>query len=155
MALKITDQNSKPRNQNSHKQEFWLISNTFHYRFCVGDRFYLCDNKILCEYDYEERLVFANIAYNPSSLAHIRRQVSSLQVSEYLTSIFLTKKNHFFCKLNTKRRQKIPLKVFHHNHMPFVAVISLYAAIQYIITAQHSGIIINFLINHNHSHEIQ
>ena len=52
----------------------------FNYRFCVGDRFYLCDNKILCEYDYEERLVFANMAYNPSSLAHIRRQVSNLQV---------------------------------------------------------------------------
>lgn len=46
----------------------------------MGDRFYLCDNKILCEYDYEERLVFANMAYNPSSLAHIRRQVSNLQV---------------------------------------------------------------------------
>nr|CAD7414307.1 unnamed protein product [Timema poppensis] len=49
------------------------------HRFCVGDRFYLCDNKILCEYDYEERLVFANMAYNPTSLAHIRRQVSTLQ----------------------------------------------------------------------------
>ncbi|XP_059622702.1 LIM/homeobox protein Lhx9-like [Phlebotomus argentipes] len=49
------------------------------HRFCVGDRFYLCDNKILCEYDYEERLVFANMAYNPSSLAHIRRQVCNLQ----------------------------------------------------------------------------
>lgn len=50
-------------------------------RFCVGDRFYLCENKILCEYDYEERLVFANMAtYNSSSLAHIRRQVSRLQV---------------------------------------------------------------------------
>ncbi|EEB10743.1 LIM-only protein, putative [Pediculus humanus corporis] len=49
------------------------------HRFCVGDRFYLCDNKILCEYDYEERLVFANMAYNPSSLAHIRRQVGNLQ----------------------------------------------------------------------------
>jgi len=47
----------------------------------VGDRFYLCENKILCEYDYEERLVFANMAtYNSSSLAHIRRQVSRLQV---------------------------------------------------------------------------
>ncbi|XP_055599726.1 LIM/homeobox protein Lhx9-like isoform X2 [Uranotaenia lowii] len=44
------------------------------HRFCVGDRFYLCDNKILCEYDYEERLVFASMACNPSSLAHIRRQ---------------------------------------------------------------------------------
>lgn len=57
-----------------------MICFFFVYRFCVGDRFYLCDNKILCEYDYEERLVFANMAYNPSSLAHIRRQVSNLQV---------------------------------------------------------------------------
>ncbi|XP_026326413.1 LIM domain only protein 3-like isoform X1 [Hyposmocoma kahamanoa] len=48
------------------------------HRFCVGDRFYLCDNKILCEYDYEERLVFASMAANPSGLAHIRRQVSGL-----------------------------------------------------------------------------
>ncbi|XP_049810552.1 LIM domain only protein 3-like, partial [Schistocerca nitens] len=45
------------------------------HRFCVGDRFYLCENKILCEYDYEERLVFANMAYNPSSLAHIKRHL--------------------------------------------------------------------------------
>jgi hypothetical protein len=36
----------------------------FGYRFCVGDRFYLWDNKILCEYDYEERLVFSNIPYS-------------------------------------------------------------------------------------------
>ncbi|CAG7824429.1 unnamed protein product [Allacma fusca] len=32
------------------------------HRFCVGDRFYLCDNRILCEYDYEERMVFANMS---------------------------------------------------------------------------------------------
>ncbi|XP_065333062.1 LIM domain only protein 3-like isoform X2 [Cloeon dipterum] len=51
------------------------------HRFCVGDRFYLCENKILCEYDYEERLVFANMAYNPSSLAHLKRQASQLPVS--------------------------------------------------------------------------
>lgn len=62
---------------------YFFLSHT--HRFCVGDRFYLCENKILCEYDYEERLVFANMAYNPSSLAHIRRQVSSLQVR--ITSI--------------------------------------------------------------------
>jgi len=30
-------------------------------RFCIGDRYYLCDNKILCQFDYEERLVFANL----------------------------------------------------------------------------------------------
>ncbi|XP_042881644.1 insulin gene enhancer protein ISL-3-like isoform X2 [Penaeus japonicus] len=44
------------------------------HRFCVGDRFYLCDNKILCEYDYEERMVFANMSYSSDSLAHIKRQ---------------------------------------------------------------------------------
>ncbi|XP_046671934.1 LIM domain only protein 3-like [Homalodisca vitripennis] len=51
------------------------------HRFCVGDRFYLCDNKILCEYDYEERLVFANMAYNPSTIAQLKRQTNSLPVA--------------------------------------------------------------------------
>lgn len=41
-------------------------------RFCVGDRFYLCDNQILCEYDYEERLIFANLAANPGHPAQFR-----------------------------------------------------------------------------------
>ncbi|KAL6437867.1 hypothetical protein ACFW04_004296 [Cataglyphis niger] len=46
------------------------------HRFCVGDRFYLCENKILCEYDYEERLAFANMAIqSPASLAYIKRQL--------------------------------------------------------------------------------
>lgn len=48
------------------------------HRFCVGDRFYLCENKILCEYDYEERLVFANMAYNPPSIAQLKRQTNHL-----------------------------------------------------------------------------
>ncbi|KAI4479810.1 hypothetical protein M0804_010860 [Polistes exclamans] len=44
------------------------------HRFCVGDRFYLCENKILCEYDYEAR--FANMApQSPASLAYIKRQL--------------------------------------------------------------------------------
>lgn len=41
-------------------------------RFCVGDRFYLFDNKVLCEYDYEERLSFQNVPFpghNPNSNA--------------------------------------------------------------------------------------
>lgn len=46
----------------------------FHCRFCVGDRFYLCENKILCEYDYEERLVFASMANHPM----LKRQASNL-----------------------------------------------------------------------------
>ncbi|TRY73134.1 hypothetical protein TCAL_08801 [Tigriopus californicus] len=40
------------------------------HRFCVGDRFFLCDNKVLCEYDYEERMVFAN--FPSSGIAHIK-----------------------------------------------------------------------------------
>ncbi|XP_076236965.1 uncharacterized protein LOC143180849 isoform X2 [Calliopsis andreniformis] len=45
-------------------------------RFCVGDRFYLRENKILCEYDYEEMLAFSNMsAQTPASLAYIKRQL--------------------------------------------------------------------------------
>ncbi len=47
-------------------------------RFCVGDRFYLCDNKILCEYDYEERMLFASMSYNYNALSQIKRQAQSL-----------------------------------------------------------------------------
>lgn len=36
----------------------------------MGDRFYLCENKILCEYDYEERLVFASIGNHPMLKRH-------------------------------------------------------------------------------------
>lgn len=45
-------------------------------RFCVGDRFYLFENKVLCEYDYEERMVFASLPQN--SLDHIKRQTVEL-----------------------------------------------------------------------------
>ena len=55
----------------------------FFCRFCVGDKFYLCENKILCEYDYEERLVFASMACSPSSLAHLKRQIGGLEVRTY------------------------------------------------------------------------
>uniref|UniRef100_A0A8D8M723 Rhombotin-1 n=1 Tax=Cacopsylla melanoneura TaxID=428564 RepID=A0A8D8M723_9HEMI len=48
------------------------------HRFCVGDRFYLCENKILCEYDYEERMVFANMAYNPNTIAQLKRHATHL-----------------------------------------------------------------------------
>ncbi|XP_060530556.1 LIM/homeobox protein Lhx8-like isoform X2 [Cylas formicarius] len=84
------------------------------HRFCVGDRFYLCENKILCEYDYEERLVFANMAYNPSSLAHIRRQVSNLQPAggEAVTSILPV-------GANPSRPAYQPPHQFHHQQLSF------------------------------------
>lgn len=47
-------------------------------RFCVGDRFYLFENKILCEYDYEERMVFASLPQTISSLDHIKKQTKEL-----------------------------------------------------------------------------
>ena len=67
---------------NLSRIRFIFLFLYFFDRFCVGDRFYLCENKILCEYDYEERLVFANMALHPpptATLAHIKRQVTHLQ----------------------------------------------------------------------------
>ncbi|KAI4479784.1 hypothetical protein M0804_010834 [Polistes exclamans] len=57
---------------------FVLFSNC---RFCVGDQFYLYENKILCEYHYKERVYFANMPHPPpnDTLAHIKRQVTHLQ----------------------------------------------------------------------------
>ncbi|XP_013776130.1 LIM domain only protein 3-like [Limulus polyphemus] len=46
---------------------------TCNHRFCVGDRFYLHENKVLCEYDYEEKMVFANMAHE-SVDAQLKRQ---------------------------------------------------------------------------------
>eukprot|EP00090_Calanus_glacialis_P044307 TRINITY_DN7892_c0_g1_i1.p1 TRINITY_DN7892_c0_g1~~TRINITY_DN7892_c0_g1_i1.p1 ORF type:complete len:222 (+),score=32.37 TRINITY_DN7892_c0_g1_i1:57-722(+) len=42
------------------------------HRFCVGDQFFLLDNKVLCGADYEERMVFANLSANPAQLAQIK-----------------------------------------------------------------------------------
>lgn len=53
-----------------------------HQRFCVGDRFYLNENKILCEYDYEERLLALNMpSNNNASTQHIQRRVSDIHQS--------------------------------------------------------------------------
>ena len=49
-----------------------LIS--LHFRFCVGDQFYLLDNKILCGPDYEERMLFANLQNHPDRLAQLKPQ---------------------------------------------------------------------------------
>jgi len=48
------------------------------HRFCVGDQFYLYDNKILCGPDYEERMLFANIHQHPDRLAQIKNQTRLL-----------------------------------------------------------------------------
>lgn len=67
MRKKSLNLNLRPTKSNfTHARSLSLIFNYFYLdRFCVGDKFYLCDNKILCEYDYEERLVFASMANHP------------------------------------------------------------------------------------------
>jgi len=42
-------------------------------RFCIGDHYYLCDNKILCQFDYEERLVLARLSSSYNSLAQMKK----------------------------------------------------------------------------------
>jgi len=65
------------------------------FRFCVGDRFYLCENKILCEYDFEERMVFANMAYNPATLAQLKRHATHIPPA---VRIYIHKINNYFKK---------------------------------------------------------
>ncbi|MFH4973402.1 hypothetical protein AB6A40_000111 [Gnathostoma spinigerum] len=52
------------------------------HRFCIGDKYYLCDNKILCQYDYEERMTFLQAAYNDRSLTEITRSIQELDEFE-------------------------------------------------------------------------
>ena len=58
-------------------------------RFCVGDRIYLSENKILCEYDYEERLVAANMPSNNNNNNNGSTQQHSIQrrVSDILPQV--------------------------------------------------------------------
>lgn len=45
------------------------------HRFCVGDKFYLLDNRVLCEYDYEEEMgQRANLQSQPSSQPPMNHQ---------------------------------------------------------------------------------
>ena len=50
------------------------ITECYLVRFCVGDQFYLYDNKILCGPDYEERILFANLHQHPDRIAQIKNQ---------------------------------------------------------------------------------
>ncbi|KAM7292114.1 LIM domain only protein 3 [Ixodes scapularis] len=63
------------------------------HRFCVGDRFYLHDNRILCEYDYEERALMAGVpppfyaGANPQAATHpapVKRQQQQHQQQQQL-----------------------------------------------------------------------
>lgn len=78
-------------------------------RFCVGDRFYLCDNKILCESDYNERIIFSNSrsamvskypVTNPCDFFHGRTYqmppVSSYSLKKYYHSS--VREYFMFCK---------------------------------------------------------
>jgi len=49
-------------------------------RFCIGDRYYLCENKILCQFDYEERLVFASLQSQETYAATISKHSTAAKV---------------------------------------------------------------------------
>uniref|UniRef100_A0A0R3RJA2 LIM domain only protein 3 n=1 Tax=Elaeophora elaphi TaxID=1147741 RepID=A0A0R3RJA2_9BILA len=53
-------------------------------RFCIGDKFYLCENKILCQYDFEERMTFHQAAYNNQSLTQLTKNIEQLENFEPL-----------------------------------------------------------------------
>ena len=57
----------------------YILKIFFICRFCVGDHFYLYENKILCGPDYEERMVFANLSANPAQLAILKSQQQQQQ----------------------------------------------------------------------------
>ncbi|CAL4104749.1 unnamed protein product, partial [Meganyctiphanes norvegica] len=84
------------------------------HRFCVGDKFYLCDNKILCEYDYEERLVFASMACTPSSLAQLKRQIGGLEYAQAPTDMI--KPLTSVGSQSQQQHHHGPPPLMHHHH---------------------------------------
>ncbi|XP_017488204.1 PREDICTED: LIM domain only protein 3-like, partial [Rhagoletis zephyria] len=49
------------------------------HRFCVGDRFHLHENRILCEYDFEEMTVYGSNNNNNSSAATYSNHIEKLK----------------------------------------------------------------------------
>lgn len=60
---------------------FCFALSTNRNRFCVGDRFYLCDNKILCESDYEDRVLLQNGLTNLQQDQSINHNNNNIQES--------------------------------------------------------------------------
>lgn len=90
----------------------------FFFRFCVGDRFYLWENKILCEYDYQERKVFANMKVNPASnVENFKRNYSPTPPAQNVhpgqTAMHPQQQNH--------QNQMMGQQMNHHNHIPNVS----------------------------------
>ncbi|CAJ0955260.1 unnamed protein product, partial [Mesorhabditis belari] len=46
--------------------------------FCVGDRFHLFENKIICEADYEERRLFMQASFNDQSMRELTKNIEEL-----------------------------------------------------------------------------
>lgn len=56
------------------------------HRFCVGDRYYLHDNKILCEVDYEEKVSNNRLNPNPSNNSNNPSNNTTSNTSLLMTS---------------------------------------------------------------------
>ncbi|KAG9509374.1 Rhombotin-1, partial [Fragariocoptes setiger] len=51
-------------------------------KFCVGDRFYLCENKIVCQYDYDEHY---NVLFEATAMAAAAAAAAAAQAANETT----------------------------------------------------------------------
>ncbi|CAK9304421.1 unnamed protein product [Gordionus sp. m RMFG-2023] len=80
------------------------------HRFCVGDKFYLWQNKILCEKDYRSVCLFQNFHQNPAFTNNTNQQSSPSSMNNYeennsqlsLLSRKNSNNNNIFLHQNTK-----------------------------------------------------
>lgn len=84
-------------------------------RFCVGDRFYLYDNKILCENDYADREMHTQMSHQQNSInnshshSHSHQQQQQQQHSHSNTNVMNNNNNNneFSINRNANKGQTI------------------------------------------------
>jgi len=57
------------------------------HRFCIGDRFHLHENRILCEFDFEELSVFGSNATYNNHIEKLKKQTESLASSSPIPNV--------------------------------------------------------------------
>lgn len=88
------------------------------YRFCVGDRFYLCENKILCEYDYEERLVFASIGNHPMLKRHATNVSQTQSQQQSFNKGNMATNHHGMMSMEAQQKNHDDHNNNNHGHPP-------------------------------------
>lgn len=86
---------------------FFHIKN---YRFCVGDRFYLYDNKILCENDYADREMHSQMSHqqnNSINNSHSHSHNPHHQPNSSNSNVMNNNNNEYSINRNTNKGQTI------------------------------------------------